>query len=78
MLPFQEKHEKSLLGIALIAMLVLIYNKYLALSPMPLVYQAAMAVVAYLLIASDVLVSAFKTLFKQRRMSGQFLMSLLF
>ena len=69
MLPFQEKHEKSLLGIALIAMLVLIYNKYLVLSPMPLVYQAAMAVVAYLLIASDVLVSAFKTLFKQRRMS---------
>ncbi|MDY6420600.1 MAG: hypothetical protein SPL03_08650, partial [Succinivibrio dextrinosolvens] len=74
MLPFQEKHEKSLLGIALIAMLVLIYNKYLALSPMPLVYQVAMAVVAYLLIASDVLVSAFKTLFKQRRMSEQFLM----
>ena len=36
MLPFQEKHEKSLLGIALIAMLVLIYNKYLVLSPMPL------------------------------------------
>lgn len=74
MLPFQEKHEKSLLGIALIVMLVLIYNKYLAQSPMPLVYQAAIAVAAYLLIASDVLVSAFKTLFKQRRMSEQFLM----
>ena len=68
MLPFQEKHEKSLLGIALIVMLVLIYNKYFAHTPMPIVYQAVIAVAAYLLIASDVLVSSFKTLFKQRRM----------
>ncbi|MBE6423738.1 heavy metal translocating P-type ATPase [Succinivibrio dextrinosolvens] len=74
MLSFQEKHEKSLLGFALVVMLVLIYNKYFAQTPMPIVYQAVIAVAAYLLIASDVLVSAFKTLFKQRRMSEQFLM----
>lgn len=74
MLPFLEKHEKALLGIAFFVMLVLIYNKYLSYSPIPIVYQVAMAVAAYLMIASDVLVSAFKTLFKQKRMSEQFLM----
>ncbi len=69
-----EKHQKKIIALALLVMFYLIYNKYITKEAPLFIYQLILAVVTYLLIASDVIVSAFKTLFKQKRMSEQFLM----
>src|SRR5574344_218549 len=71
---FLEREEKKLLILALFVMIFLIYQKYFSSTPFSFVYQCLIACTAYLLIASDIIYSAFKTLFKQRRMSEQFLM----
>lgn len=69
-----EKYEKVFLGIATVCMLYLVFVKYSSIASIPFEVQVAIAVIAYLLIATDIIVAAFKTLFKQHRMSEQFLM----
>lgn len=72
-----EKYEKVFLGIATVCMLYLVFVKYssiASIASIPFEVQVAIAVIAYLLIATDIIVAAFKTLFKQHRMSEQFLM----
>ena len=69
-----EKYEKNLIVLAFLFMAFLIYQKYLASNPLCFEYQLALTVFAYILIASDVIYSAFKCLFVQHRMTEQFLM----
>ena len=69
-----EKYEKVFLGIATVCMLYLVFVKYSSIASIPFEVQVAIAVIAYLLIATDIIIAAFKTLFKQHRMSEQFLM----
>ena len=69
-----EKYEKVFLGIATVCMLYLVFLKYSSIASIPFEVQVAIAVIAYLLIATDIIISAYKTLFKQHRMSEQFLM----
>ena len=63
-----EKYEKVFLGIATVCMLYLVFVKYSSIASIPFEVQVAIAVIAYLLIATDIIVAAFKTLLKQHRM----------
>lgn len=69
-----ERYEKKLLSLSAAVMFFLIYEKYIATDVIDFKIQAVIAFLAYLLIASDIMIAAFTTLFKQRRMSEQFLM----
>ena len=69
-----KKYEKVLLGIASICMLYLVLVKYSDFASVSFEVQLFIAVAAYLLIATDIIYDAFKTLIKQHRMSEQFLM----
>lgn len=69
-----EKFEKISLGVSIAAMVFLIYEKYFADNPLGFEIQLTVAVLAYLLVAYDVVYHALKTLIKQRRMTEQFLM----
>lgn len=69
-----EKFEQKFLYVSIVAMLFLIYCKYLNQDLLSLNYQLPIAIVAYILVAADVCVSALKALFKQKRMTEQFLM----
>lgn len=76
MIRLYKQEQKKLLIVSSVVMLYLIYLKYFSQNPIPFSYQCLFFLVAYLLIASDIIFSAFKTLFKQRRMSEQFLMTI--
>ncbi|MGN0903049.1 MAG: hypothetical protein ACI4M9_07175, partial [Succinivibrio sp.] len=69
-----ESHEKKLILLTGFNLLFLIYDKYISQSPLSFATAVGLAVFSYIIIASDVVVSAFRTLFKQHRMSEQFLM----
>ena len=69
-----EKFEQKFLYVSIVAMLFLIYCKYLNQDLLSLNYQLPIAILAYILVAADVCVSAVKALFKQKRMTEQFLM----
>lgn len=74
MLGFLKAKQKLFLSFSTAAMLFLIYDRYFADTHLPFHLMLLIAAASYMTIASDVIVAAFKILFKHKRMSEQFLM----
>ena len=71
---FSTLDKKKRLLISSLVMLFLIADKYFLTLNLPFYLIFIITLCGYLFIAADVIVSAFKTLFKQFRMTEQFLM----